>query len=100
MPSLKLRIPSARPLPSSGSFFGPNKSRAIAATTSQCHGENSPITTSNGLYRQCQLIAYGRLKGKSNLGSFFALRSPFNQPFQSFTRAGAGPSVNPANGGP
>src|SRR5579872_2818767 len=66
MPSLKLRMPSARPLPSSGSFFGPNNSRAIAATSSQCHGENSPIKTSDSLSDQCQNIGYGRPVGKSN----------------------------------
>lgn len=49
-PSLNPRMPSARPLPSSGSFFGPNRIRAINATNSQCQGENSPTKTSTQLY--------------------------------------------------
>src|SRR5262249_23100827 len=39
-------MPSARLFPSSGNFLGPNKSRAISATSNQCHGENSPTRTS------------------------------------------------------
>src|SRR5579885_2677106 len=38
MESLKLRIPSPRPLPSSGSFLGPNTSRAMNKMTSRCIG--------------------------------------------------------------
>src|ERR1700693_3495925 len=39
---LKPRIPSPIPLPSSGSFLGPNTSKAIPKITNRCLGCNSP----------------------------------------------------------
>src|SRR5437660_7916995 len=39
---LKPRIPSPIPLPSSGSFFGPNTSKAIPKITNRCVGCKSP----------------------------------------------------------
>ncbi len=36
--SLNPRIPSAKPFPSSGSFFGPNRKSATARMTSKCRG--------------------------------------------------------------
>src|SRR5271157_3141911 len=40
IPSFRARIPSPSPLPSSGSFFGPKTSRAMAKITSRCVGRN------------------------------------------------------------
>src|SRR6266851_9796789 len=42
MADLKPRIPSPIPLPNSGSFLGPNTSRAIPKITSRCIGWNNP----------------------------------------------------------
>src|ERR1700730_13112123 len=42
MAVLNPRIPSPIPLPSSGSFLGPNTSRAIPKITSRCMGWNNP----------------------------------------------------------
>src|ERR1700729_1748035 len=41
MPSLKPRRPSPRPLPSSGSFLPPNRTRTTTAMTMRCVGVNS-----------------------------------------------------------
>src|ERR1700735_3462480 len=41
MPSLKPRRPSPRPLPSSGSFLPPKRTRATTAMTIRCVGVNS-----------------------------------------------------------
>src|ERR1700684_314281 len=42
IPSLSARIPAPSPLPSSGSFLGPNTSKAIPKITNRCVGCNSP----------------------------------------------------------
>jgi hypothetical protein len=42
---LKPRIPSPIPLPNSGSFLGPNTSKAIPAINSTCMGWNKPSNT-------------------------------------------------------
>ena len=39
---LNPRIPSAKPFPSSGSFFGPNRNNATARITSRCRGWSIP----------------------------------------------------------
>jgi hypothetical protein len=68
MPSLKPRMASARPLPNSGSFLGPNNTRAMSATMSQCHGENSPTKTSqDAAGTSCRLqLGYGTPQAMSN----------------------------------
>jgi len=42
MLSLNPRIPSAMLLPSSGNFFGPKNTTAMAKMTSKCWGRSSP----------------------------------------------------------
>src|SRR5204863_7452876 len=42
MPSFRARIPSPSPLPSSGNFFGPKTSKAIAKIIIRCVGWNRP----------------------------------------------------------
>jgi hypothetical protein len=39
---LNPRIPSAKPFPSSGNFFGPNRNNATARITSRCRGWSMP----------------------------------------------------------
>ena len=39
---LNPRIPSAKPFPSSGSFFGPNRNNATARITNRCRGWSMP----------------------------------------------------------
>ena len=56
---LNPRIPSARPFPSSGSFFGPNKNNATARITSRCRGWSMPsIIDSPHWRRQSVVLAY------------------------------------------
>src|SRR5215471_2852396 len=42
IPSFKARMPSPIPLPSSGSFLGPNTSKAMKKITSRCIGWKRP----------------------------------------------------------
>src|SRR6266478_2129522 len=52
IPFLSARMPSPRPLPSSGSFLGPNTSNAMAKITSRCVGWKRPSSMETSQNRQ------------------------------------------------
>src|SRR6266550_4425636 len=59
---LKPRIPSPIPLPSSGSFLGPNTSKAIPKITNRCVGCKSPSNINLSLILKSQNIAVCELQ--------------------------------------
>src|ERR1700690_809548 len=71
IPSFNARMPSPKPLPSSGSFLGPNTSKAIKKITSRCIGWKRPsnIRTSP----QAQLYALTLLKPDYSVNVTLAL---------------------------
>src|SRR5579859_366465 len=93
MPSFKARIPSPRPLPSSGNFFGPNTSRAIKKMTSRWVGCNRPSNIgASEEFQQDHTLLEGR-RGRS-----WGPGHRLVQPFQCFTPWGEAEKAGRAEG--